>query len=64
MTHLSWYQRQDIAPHPPLTSRRLLGVRAGNLDVTQHQVVGTSRRLLLVFVIDLGEFGIDDILVA
>jgi hypothetical protein len=32
--------------------------------VTQHQVVETSRRLLLVFVIDLGEFGIDDILVA
>ena len=36
----------------------------GNPDAAQYQVVETSRRPLLVVVVDLGEFGIDDILVA
>jgi hypothetical protein len=36
-----------------------------NLDVAQYPVsVETSRRLLLVFVVDLGEFGIDNIFVS
>jgi hypothetical protein len=37
----------------------------GNQDVAQYPVsIETSRRLFLVFVVDLCEFGIDDIFVS
>lgn len=53
-----------LSSHPPLGRDACSAFAQGNPDAAQYQVVETSRRPLLVVVVDLGEFGIDDILVA